>query len=184
MNTHTEVLNYIVQARNFKRYLEIGTQWGHNFTDIKIPFKLGVDPDPKAEADFHQTSTEFFASNVRLFDLIFIDGLHHAYQVRNDFIDAMSFLSEKGVVVLHDTSPAREEWTHVPRDSKQWTGDTYKFICDLQADFVTLDFDYGITVVKKGDYVLNHNPVKWETFNIYRKDILNIVSEEEFKAWL
>lgn len=184
MQHHTEVINHIIKTKSFKRYLEIGTQYGANFNAVQCAFKLGVDPDPKAVADYKMTSTEFFAKNVRMFDLIFIDGLHEAHQVRNDFIDAMEWLTDRGVIVLHDTSPAREEWTHVPRDSKIWTGDVYKFVCDLQADFVTLDFDHGITVVKKRPYTLNHTDITWEAFNIYRKDHLKIVDEEEFIKWL
>lgn len=184
MNHHTEVINHVIKTKGFKRYLEIGTQHGVNFKAIECAFKMGVDPDPLAVADTHLTSTEFFAKNVRLFDCVFLDGLHEAHQVRNDFIDAMACLSEKGIIILHDSNPTEQIWTEIPRISRQWTGDVYKFIGDLRADFVTLPFDYGITVVKRGPYVLNHNALTWPEFDARRNHWLKIVDEQQFNEWL
>lgn len=184
MLNHTELINYIIERKGFNRYLEIGTQSGRNFDAIKCQFKTGIDPDPDAKASHHLDSDTFFQSTGQVYDLIFLDGLHTAEQVRKDFINAMACISDKGVIVIHDTNPDVELWTRVPRESKQWTGSVYKFICNLNADFVTLPFDYGITVVKKSDYLLHDVPVDYELFDAGRDAFLNIISTENFKAWL
>lgn len=184
MLNHTELINYIIEKKGYKSYLEIGSQFGKNFNAINCRFKESVDPDPKADATYEMTSDEFFKDNDRKYDSIFIDGLHTAEQVRQDFINAMACLPEGGVLVIHDTNPDVEKWTLIPRESKQWTGDVYKFICNLDADFVTLPFDYGITVVKKCEYLLHDKSIDYETFDIGRTGFLNIVSTEKFKQWL
>lgn len=184
MDNHTEVLNYIIQTKDFKKYLEIGSQHGRNFYAIACDSKTGVDPDKTCKATHYMTSDEFFAQNKCKFEIIFIDGDHTADQVRRDFINAMACLSENGIIVLHDTNPLKEEWTKVPRDSKQWTGNVYLFVCNLLAEFRTLSFDYGITVVKKCEYVCYDDIIPWSAFDVNRKTLLKLVTEEEFKQWL
>lgn len=112
---------------------------------------IGVDPDRNSQADCIMTSDRFFEINKKKFDIVFIDGLHHADQVERDFNNSVINLNEGGLIVLHDTAPEREDLTHVPRDKKgRWLGDVYKFICYLnevaQIDFRTLDFDNGCTI--------------------------------------
>lgn len=155
MRNHTDLLNYLAQKLDAKRYLEIGVQNpAANFDKIKVPLKVGVDPDPTARATFTLTSDAYFAllKPEQPFDLIFIDGLHHEDQVERDFDHALEQLSDRGVIVLHDTMPLREDETHVPRDKKgRWLGDVYKFaarLCEYQGlNYVTVSFDNGCTVV-------------------------------------
>lgn len=192
MTNHTEVLNYIIQKKGYKSYLEIGTQSGKNFNLIECENKTGVDPDPEAKASFHMSSDDFFGGNhnyffprVCKFDCIFIDGLHTAEQARKDFINSMEHLNEDGVIVIHDTNPYREEITIVPRITKEWTGDVYKFVYSLLAKLATLPFDYGITIIKKqDDYLIADEEVTWEKFSKQKTHMLNIVTEEEFKNWI
>lgn len=184
MLNHTEVINYIIEAKSFINYLEIGTQAGKNFAAINCLQKTGVDPDVNSRATHIMTSDDFFDTSGGFYDLIFIDGLHTKEQVEKDFVNAMNFLSADGIIVIHDTNPEDEKWTLVPRESKQWTGSVYKFICNLEADFKTLPFDYGITIVKKGEYKINDNRPTWESFCNDRNNILNIASVPQVKAWL
>src|SRR5688500_11146779 len=91
--TRTDLLNHLATKYNLKRYLEIGVQVPElNLDKIKCAYKVGVDPDTKAKATFQETSDEFFGRwmNEKLnlfnpFDLIFIDGMHTAEQVKKDF---------------------------------------------------------------------------------------------------
>ena len=184
MTHHTEIINHIIEKKGYKSYLEIGTQSGNNFDAIKCEKKTGVDPDPEAKATHHLDSDTFFESTGEKYDLIFIDGLHTAEQVKKDFINAMEHLTDDGVCILHDTNPEKEEWTKVPRVSKQWTGDVYKFICNLGADFVSFPFDYGVTIVKKCDYFICEKEVTWEEFNEDRTAALKITNKEKFDKWI
>lgn len=184
MENHTEVLNYIISKKEYTSYIEIGTQYAINFSAVECERKVGIDPDPKCKATYCMTSDEFFVQNKEQFDIVFIDGLHHADQVKKDFINAMDRLSDNGIIVIHDTNPLKEEWTHVPRDSKIWTGNIYQFVCGLLGDFKTLPFDYGITVVKKCEFICYDEQIEWNIFEVHRKTLLKLVSEEEFKQWL
>ena len=196
MKHHSELINYLIEKFELKSYLEIGTfNRSHNFDLIKVAAKTCVDPDQAAEADHACTSDEFFAANKsawhvgedKKFDLIFIDGLHHADQVKKDFENALDCLTRRGFIVLHDCNPPTEATTCVPRGSqREWCGDVYKFACRLQEyniiDFVTLDFDYGCAVVWR-DCMCEGSPVNeditWEYFQKNKK-LLRLTPVKEF----
>jgi hypothetical protein len=191
MKTRTDLLNFLAQRYNLKRYLEIGVQNpANNFNKIWCPYKLSVDPDPEAGASFVMTSDDFFRHSSSkttegevVFDLVFIDGLHHADQVRRDFFHSTKILSRNGFIVLHDCNPDMEEHTHVPRDSKIWFGDVYKFAAQFSGNpyFKTVDIDCGCGVFSNTQ---NHRvidmEITWEAFDRNRKALLNLVSAEEF----
>ena len=60
------------------KYLEIGLFDGWCFPQINAGYKISVDPEKNSEHLTHEmTSDEFFEQNTDMFDVIFIDGLHH-----------------------------------------------------------------------------------------------------------
>lgn len=209
MPNRTDLLNHLATKYDLKRYLEIGVQVpALNFDKIKCEYKVGVDPDPKAMATFCMNSDEFFRldagefSNIEItsagdgaiktidkrFDLIFIDGLHTAEQVQKDFNNAMEIISDNGFVVLHDTNPASEDLTHWPRDKKgSWNGSVFGFAAKLKFfhyDPLTVDVDHGVTIVR-GDSkdlrpIETTTTVPWEVFEFQRKELLNLISWNEF----
>jgi hypothetical protein len=153
--TKTEIINKFIQENGFKSYLEIGIGDGSNFNAIECNEKVGVDPDPKIDKAgvFKMTSDEWFTDSLK-FDLIFIDGLHHADQVERDIINSWNCLTPKGVILIHDIKPHNEEMTLVPRQTKQWTGDVFKtwlgFLQKypkIKTDFI--DEEFGIGVIYK-----------------------------------
>lgn len=177
---HTQLINYIIAKYKYKSYLEIGVAKGNNFRAIKCKNKIGVDPDPSSASTYKLESDDFFAGSGRYFDIIFIDGLHHADQVKRDIINAWDYIPINGCLVIHDTNPEREDMTHVPRDCKQWCGDVYKAVCQIGNPKVTLETDYGVTVIKKeGNLVLLESEWTWEEFDANRKELLNLKSWEE-----
>lgn len=186
MTHHSELLNFIISLVGAKNYLEIGTfNRDHNYNKILCAAKCCVDPDPNAAADYVGSSDEYFklffelnstAMYPSLYDVIFIDGLHHADQVRKDIINSWNALREGGFIVLHDSNPHSERITHVPRDSREWTGDVYKAVCQVQNPKITFDFDYGCCVIrKKGELKLSDDLVDWETFAANREKLLTLV---------
>lgn len=186
--TRTDLLNHLAKKHNLNSYLEIGVQVPElNFDRIVCKNKIGVDPDPKAKATFVCTSDEFFEQNKRTYDLVFIDGLHTAEQVQKDFENALKALSPNGFIVLHDCNPKKEEHTLVPRPTKTgtWNGDVYKFASTLGVNdgYCTVDIDNGCGVFRNGIEKYNpFNPPKifWNYFNENRKQLLNIISWDEF----
>lgn len=192
LHTHTDVLNFLITKYNLEngRYLEIGVQHKVNFHGIDMSYKIGVDPDPEANADFVGTSDLFFSSYDRTipFNLIFIDGSHEALQVERDFINAFNAIYQsfsRAFVVLHDTVPELEIRTLIPRATKQWNGDCYKFACKLGKfqgiDFKTFPQDHGVTVVWI-DETKEGNPetpeeITWDYFQRNKARLLRFHNE-------
>lgn len=207
MQNHTELLNFIAAKIGAKSYLEIGVyNPDHNFNKIEVQNKISVDPDPTAGAIVIQTSDKFFELFPgNRYDLVFIDGLHHADQAKRDLANAWDQLNEGGVIVMHDCNPPTEKTTCVPRGSqREWCGDVYKVAASIASHKITVDFDYGCTVIRKAGLVpaleINDNLFDvldgdvrnayksvWECFDENRKRLLNLVSVEEAKeiisAW-
>lgn len=195
MRNHTDLLNLIAQQIKAQSYLEIGVyNPDHNFNKVEVPLKLSVDPDPKAKASLPITSDLYFAANkgAHKFDLIFIDGLHHADQVKKDIINAWEHLNEGGVIVMHDCNPPTEITTCVPRGSqREWCGDVYKVATAVEHPLkFTVDFDYGCTVLRKitadpADMTdvlqWDQEPVTWQQFDAHREEYLNLVTPDEAK---
>lgn len=64
--------------------------------------------------------------SIKGFDIVFIDGLHHADQVERDIINSMACLNPGGIIVLHDCNPPTEKDQMVPRRHKVWYGDVWR----------------------------------------------------------
>src|SRR5690606_29565995 len=141
-----------------------------------------IDPDQKADADCIMTSDKFFElyEGGDKWDLIFIDGLHHADQVEKDFVNAQKVLSSKGFIVIHDCNPQYEQHTIVPRQTPRghWHGDVYKFASKL-VNKVTVDIDCGFAVctLETGIGLVE---VDWPFFHKNRESLLDLISWDEF----
>ena len=156
-----DVLSGFLEFSSSKRFLEIGVQLGHVSRRVPASEKWGVDPHPQrnAEAKYHRfyrgTSDDFFAllSRDELFDVILVDGLHHADQVLRDVENSLRHLAPGGVIVMHDCSPGTELAQRVPRETGVWNGDCWKAMVELRKrddlDAFTIDSDHGIGVVRK-----------------------------------
>jgi hypothetical protein len=196
--TRTDLLNHLAKKYNLERYLEIGVQnVDKNFNKVKCKIKHGVDPDRtvgRPDADdcyiIHTTSDDFFEAELfrEKYDLIFIDGLHTAEQVKKDFENSLKVLSPNGFIVLHDCNPLKEEHTIVPRPrpTGHWNGDVYKFACSMpKSPFWTVDIDNGCMVIKPEKDLFNDGIewpqyINWRTFDTHRKELLNLISWEDF----
>jgi hypothetical protein len=209
MKTRTDLLNFLAEKYNLQRYLEIGVQVPElNFDKIKSCCKVGVDPSPNIYSEenviYQLTSDEFFTkfqngwpgietwpnNSVGKFDLIFIDGLHTAEQVKIDFENALKILSPNGFIVLHDCNPEKEEHTIVPRPTERghWNGDVWKFAAALYGysdiDRHTIDIDNGCMIFRNNDdytrVSFGISQMPWAEFDRNRKKYLNLITWDEF----
>ena len=197
-----EIINTFIKNNNFKNYLEIGVFTGQNIREIIAKHKDGVDPTTELghtipEINYPITSDEFFklikGHDIK-YDVIFIDGLHHADQVDKDIENALNHLVDNGIIVIHDCNPEKEEYTSVPRKTGIWHGDVYKSALRLRQKysykFITVDTDCGCGVIFNGieeDNKCSNESLKegentWDYFNKYRVKLLNLISVDEFKA--
>jgi predicted O-methyltransferase YrrM len=100
-----DIINYLISVNGYKSFLEIGTQAKINFTSINVDRKVCVDPDPNAEADYQITSDDYFDNNFEKFDIVFVDGLHHADVAYRDIVNSLRRLNPGGCIVVHDVIP-------------------------------------------------------------------------------
>ncbi len=131
-------------------YLEIGCEFNKLFDSVACSNKIGVDPN--RGGNVRKTSDDFFKSNTKKFDVIFIDGLHHYEQVHKDIQNAVRCLKKGGWIALHDLHPRDWKEQHVPALKRTWTGDTWKVAFELVetvgAEFKILRADHGLGILK------------------------------------
>tara|TARA_Y100000589_G_scaffold275519_1_gene269656 strand:+ start:470 stop:1231 length:762 start_codon:yes stop_codon:yes gene_type:complete len=154
----TGLINYIICNHPLGtnlNYLEIGTAGNETFNAIPIIGKTGVDPD--MGGNIRLTSDDFFKSQDKNFDLIFIDGLHTYEQVKKDFINSLKVINEGGIIILDDMIPRNWKEQQTPRVQTEWTGDVWKLLFDLSK----LDgINYKIILIDSGQCVIFPKTIK------------------------
>jgi hypothetical protein len=156
--TRTDIINHFIEKKGYGSYLEIGVQRGENFRGVHCGNKTGVDPNADSAATVNVTSDRFFETNTQKFDIIFVDGLHHAIQTFKDISNALLCLSDGGVVVCHDMNPRDLKSQKVPRIQAFWNGDCWFAWVWLRAtrpdlEMIVLDTDCGCGIIRKGGQV-------------------------------
>lgn len=191
MINRTNEINRIIKENGYKTYLEIGLGNGANFNSIQLQEKFGVDPNmPNLTEGItkEQTSDDFFSWYVKesnefpehKFDLIFIDGLHHADQVERDIVNAWKCLNKGGQIIIHDIKPLDEKCQRVPRETLAWTGDVWRAWYGLKKSYPSLKYDYidertGLGIIHKSKHKIELGFVDNETsYNEY----------DRLKGWL
>lgn len=187
----TDILNHFIKKINAKSYLEIGVSGGGNFSEIICENKVGVDPEPLSPATVTATSDDFFPKNKDNFDVIFIDGLHHADQVYRDIKNSLNFLNDGGVIVCHDMNPQSKQAQEIPYINGEWNGDCWKALVQIRQehddlDIYTIDTDQGCSVITKSNEQLKKLVVKdsltYDNLVKNREEWLNLISVGEFNT--
>ena len=224
------VIQEIIKKNRAKVYLEIGVREGECFLRIRAPKKIAVDPQmlisPKKKRKyyfknlsnifnqyFETTSDDFFKDNHKSLkghglDVVFIDGLHTYEQSLRDVQNALNYLKDDGVIIMHDCNPLSEaaaypaqsyqyaESLNIPGFTGEWNGDTWKTIVYLRSsrkdlDVFVLDCDQGLGIImkRKPESMLAYSPeavshLSYKDLESDRKNILNLKSEEYFHEFL
>jgi hypothetical protein len=194
-----DVINHLINKFNYKSYLEIGTRdVSANFNKIDIGCKECIDPDPLSDSvTYKMTSDEAFNKIERKYDIIFIDGLHLHEQVDKDIVNSLDHLEEGGIVVLHDCNPLTEFMQREKYEYKSlfpsWNGTVWKSLVKLRClrdnlNIRVIECDNGCGLIWKSknrvELMRGSLRDKYLTYwylNKYRKDVLNLISVEEFK---
>lgn len=183
-----EIINKIIEKKNFKTYLEIGCFKDENFKKININYKVGVDP--VSGGTIRLKSDDYFRENKENFDIIFVDGLHHYHQVKKDIENSVKILNKGGVVLVHDCLPSRIRDQMVPRSHENWNGDVWKSIVELRTkknfDVYTCMADQGIGIIFNRDNknILkincdNFKKLKFKDYYYNFSEFMNIINENE-----
>ena len=166
------IINYIINKKNYQSYLEIGCDNNVVYKNIKVKYKIGVDP--VKGGNYRDTSDNFFKKNKRNFDCIFIDGLHEFNQVTKDIENSINVLTDNGIIIIHDTMPRSKYHQAVPRCRPTWNGDVWKSIVYFRSfknlKIFSLEVDQGITLIKKKNNCSILNYSKKQSKNLKFKD--------------
>jgi hypothetical protein len=224
------VIQGIIKKTRAKVYLEIGVREGECFLRIKAPRKIAVDPQILISSKkkrkyyykylsnifnryFEMTSDDFFKNNHKSLnrhglDVVFIDGLHTYEQSLRDVQNSLKYLSDNGVIIMHDCNPLSEAAAY-PAQSYQdaeslnmtgftgeWNGDTWKTIVHLRSsrkdlDVFVLDCDQGLGIImkRKPESVLPYSfeeisQLSYKDLDNDRKNLLNLKSQEYINEFL
>ena len=164
---------------NAKSYLEIGCDKDQIFRHIICNKKVGVDP--VRGGSLRMTSDEYFQNHQDMFDVIFIDGLHHYEQVTRDVDNALARLNPNGIIIIHDMLPTHEDEISMPDPiksphSRYWLGDVWRLSFDLMnrsdITFKLIAMDCGcgvITKIPQTPTVIQHeNSWEWYCNNLHK----------------
>lgn len=72
-----------------------------NFKDVEFKFDNNFKNIENINK-YKNTSNFFFQNNQIFFDIIYLDGLHKYYQVKNDLNNALKCLKEDGIIICDD----------------------------------------------------------------------------------
>ena len=185
--TRTELIQHLIDIREYVNYLEIGVASGDTYSRISCRHKTGVDPDVHSVATVHLPSDSFFAGfNGGPFDIVFIDGLHLCEQVSRDIENSLRHLARGGCIVLHDCLPGHP--THACRERRRgsWTGDVWRAVVAYFARSpylcYTVDTDWGCGVIDTTrprdipvfDLPSPYDRLQWDDYVAHRGEWLNI----------
>lgn len=191
-----DIINYLISVNGYRSFLEIGTQAKINFSSVTVPRKVCVDPDPNAEADYQITSDEYFNNNFEKFDIVFVDGLHHADVAYRDIVNSLKRLNPGGCVVVHDVIPFSYEAQVIPLEKASdmgtiaWNGDVWKAWIKLRTERNDLSMkcvntDHGCGIIHftnpgQGDFINNfqNGYYRYDSNSILNS--LNLINPDEF----
>ena len=183
-----DIINRLIKQYGMTRYLEIGTQKDDCLSKIECEFKVGVDPDPlwhsvtSSNEFYKMTSDAFFEQNWDMFDIVFIDGLHHADQAQIDIENALHVINHEGTIVVHDCNPILKESQIIPEPVvKSWNGDVWKAWVRMRArdllSMYVINTDQGVGVIQWGmeeTLIVPEKDLTFENLQKNRKEWLNL----------
>ena len=146
MTSRINLINYLVQQRNYESYLEI-TQNG-------ISWEIAHVQCATKRLNFPLSSNEFFSSHHDFYDIIFIDGLHTEEQVAKDIQHALQRLKINGMIILHDCMPP-DAWHQRSyedyKEGENWNGTVWKAVLRefnrSHYQCTLLDMDWGCGII-------------------------------------
>lgn len=160
MVAHEALIAAVVRTTRCDVYLELGVSFCGTFNVVAPLVRRAIAVDCRdcsrsmVKGEFFLGSTEsFFHSDLARdlsVDAAFIDADHSFECVQRDLLYTLGLLSSKGVVMLHDTDPARLDWL-----SPERCGDAFRVINYIERDLPSLDVvtlpvgDSGLSLVRR-----------------------------------
>ncbi len=159
-------------------YLELGIENCRNISKVNKlaspDILVGVDIRLRRKLDsikfkLYEMTTDIFFFKLDSkeiifpsFDMVFIDACHDSNQVLKDFWSVLPFVSEQGIIIIHDTYPPSSKFL-----SKRFCFDSWKVPIELKRyikknedcifEFCTLPIPPGYTIIRKAKKPLCFN---------------------------
>lgn len=206
-----QLINIAARKINAKSYLEIGYHSGDNFNKIDISFKEAMDPakDGRGSPPYNISSDEYFEKHAenKIFDIVFIDGLHIASQVIKDIENSLKHISQNGIIFMHDCLPQSEIQQDVvdfdpndfnlrPNGPKRklfgdhngfWTGNAWEAFAHFRRTrpdlyMATVDTDWGVGVVfpNRSQEVWKGDGSGFAYYQANRNALMNVISVQQY----
>jgi hypothetical protein len=181
MNNRQELIQAIIDAIKAKKYLEIGIADGNNFKAINCNCKASVDPNQ--DSTFRVPSDDFFKTNTRNYDVIFIDGLHEREQVVRDINGSLACLNPNGVIITHDTLPLETCQTDSGLCWNAWEAFAYLRTTNpnvFMASVILSNDSVGSGIIRHGQQTLYPHPIPvgWANYAQERDTLMNVMTPE------
>lgn len=141
-----ELINKIIEERNFFNYLELGVYDKSTFNKVKAKNKTCVDF--KFSADYQMTTDEFFKINTNQYDIIFIDANHTEVYLSRDIQNSLKILRPNGVIIVHDINP-QDEFSQIDTNNLYQTAWKAFVKFRFTSDYLTYSYptDCGLGVI-------------------------------------
>ena len=209
MERRWELIQFIINAKNYESYLEIGTRNLYTFDKIEIPYKVGIDPkatnimnywishsykNKKSKSEVQELfrniinveSDRYFELYPDKFDIIFIDGAHNRKQVMKDILNSLDVLNKDGTIVCHDVNVIEERYLDKHMSWNAW--EAFAELRMTREDLFMFATDIDLCgIIQKGKQKLFKPPKRfaytWKFLNKYRKQLLNVFTENEVREY-
>ena len=181
-----EIINRLIEKYNYKSYLEIGTQYGDCFKEIKCEHKVCVDPCKVFDQlTYEMTSDDYFKQYSDKFDIIFIDGLHTEEQTIKDITNSLVILNDNGTIVAHDCLPDTTEATAMYYCGTSYMAPIWYRTNITNVAIQVVDTDTGCAIIRSGKNEL-YTKVSYEQakdfsyFTANKQELVNVVTVDQF----
>jgi hypothetical protein len=176
--TKADLINHLGVEHGYRDYLEIcNAISGYRFSEIDrdifaVRHRLGYRSSAlHSDGGGYDFCTEALDSSECVreirgrglsYDVILVDSWHEYDTSFRDLSDAVSLLSNNGLVVVHDCLPEREDLAQLPFKGGEWSGVSYRafldFVVQRALDYRVVDTDFGCGIIRKGISALTLSP--------------------------
>jgi Methyltransferase domain len=193
----SQIINDLLAAGGGRRFVELSMDGRSPYFDAVVAeSKLAVSylprRDPLAEQDF--LSAEPPGGG---YDLILVDTWHESEHCLAVMERCLPKLSDRGVLVVHDSNPP-SEWHQRPADEfvagTEWNGQVWQAVVSFRMrhptwEVFTVDTDWGCTVIRpsrpaRRKLGASLDKLDWATLEPNRTRLLNVVDVGHFRRSL
>ena len=168
--TKSDLVNWLAKQREYRSYLELSTATtGLRYGEIdrayfavshRLMYRCPSDYADGLPIDFRSVGHDI-SDSVRVirergyrYDIILVDPLHEYGASMRDLTEALSLLTDRGTMVVHDCLPPTPELAVPNFITGGWCGVTYQAYLDFvfaraNLEYRTVDIDFGCGVIRE-----------------------------------